>query len=188
MNAHYIRLVALAAFGLSSILGAFADVYIKADGTSYDGYIYKVLGGSVYLRVGEDKIAAAVSEFDADSRAAIDEWTKENPLKVDVYTKWDVQPAIKASSMPSLPEQFLAEEFKGLVSVDLVLNEAGQVIHASIKKSTHTDLEAPSLEAAKTWIFEPAKVGGKSVRSKLRIPFKFVNNPPPPQAEEASLS
>lgn len=188
MNTQLSRIVALFVVGISPIAAAFADVYTKADGTSLGGNIYKVLDGSVYLRVGDDRIDLPVSEFDAESQAAIAHWTQENPLKVDVYTKWDVQPVIKSSAMPTLPEQYLAEEFKGLVSVDLVLNEAGQVIHASIKKSTHSDLEAPSLAAAKSWIFEPAKVGGKSVRSKLRIPFKFVNTPPPSPAEETPVS
>ncbi len=188
MNTKLTRLVALAAFGFVPLFSTVADVYTKADGTSFDGQIYKVLEGAVYLRVGEEKLSVPVAEFDASSQAAIDAWAAENPFNVDVYTKWDVQPIIKSSSLPSLPEQFLAEEFKGLVSVDLVLNEAGQVIHASIKKSTHLDLEAPSLEAAKSWIFEPAKVGGKSVRSKLRIPFKFVNTPTPPSEEEAPVS
>lgn len=187
MNTKTIRFIAFIALGLSSVCAGFADVYTKADGTSYDGGIYKVLDGVVYLRVGEEKVSASVSDFDAASQASIHAWSDENPLKVDVYTKWDTQPLIKSSAMPRLPEQFLAEEFKGLVSVDLVLNEAGQVIHASIKKSTHSDLEAPSLEAAKSWIFEPAKVGGKSVRSKLRVPFKFVNTPPPPPVEEAPV-
>ncbi len=188
MKTKLIRLIALIAVGLAPVFTVSADVYTKTDGTSYDGRIYKVLGGAVYLRVGEERVNAPVSEFDAAAQAAIKAWTEENPLKVDVYTKWDRQPVIKSSAMPSIPDQFLAEEFKGLVSVDLVLNEAGQVIHASIKKSTHSDLEAPSLEAAKSWIFEPAQVGGKSVRSKLRIPFKFVNTPPPPPAEEAPVS
>ncbi len=188
MNTKLIRFLAFIAVGLTSAFAAFGDVYTKTDGTSYDGSIYKVLEGEVHLKVGEEKITVQVADFDASSQAAIQTWQDENPLKVDVYTKWDVQPVIKSSVMPKLPEQFQAEEFKGLVSVDLVLNEAGQVIHASIKKSTNPELEAPSLEAAKSWIFEPAQVGGKTVRSKLRIPFKFVNTPPPPPAEEAPVS
>ncbi|MBD5782167.1 TonB family protein [Pelagicoccus sp. NFK12] len=188
MKAQFTRIAAVAVVGICSVAASFAEVYTKSDGTAYDGEVYKVLDGVVYLTVGDERVNASLSEFDASSQAAIGAWAEENPHKVDVYTKWDVQPSIKSSSMPKLPEQFLAEEFKGLVSVDLVLNEAGQVIHASIKKSTHLGLEVPSLEAAKTWIFEPAKVGGKSVRSKLRIPFKFVNTPPPPPVEEVPVS
>lgn len=188
MKTKLIRITALVAVGLASVFATFADVYTKTDGTVYDGRVYKILDNSAYLRVGEERITVPLSDFSAESQATLKKWSDENPLKVDVYTKWDVQPVIKSSAMPRLPEQFVTEEFKGLVSVDLVLNEAGQVIHASIKKSTHVDLEAPSLEAARSWIFEPARVGGKTVRSKLRIPFKFVNTPPPPSAEEAPVS
>jgi len=179
------RLFVLGVAGFSPILTAFADVYATKNGTVYDGQIIKVLDNSVYLRVGEERIHEKLARFDADSKAAIKSWIAENPQAVDVYSKWDEQPRIVSSAMPSLPEQYRGEEFKGMVSVDLVLNENGQVIHASIKKSTHSDLEAPSLEAAKTWIFEPAKVGGKMVKSKLRVPFRFVNTPPPPLVEEA---
>ncbi|MBK1880257.1 energy transducer TonB [Pelagicoccus mobilis] len=178
------RLLVLGVAGCFPILAASADVYTTESGTAYDGQIVKVLDNTVYLRVGEERVEEKLSKFDADSKAAIESWIEANPQSVDVYTKWDVQPRIVSSSMPNLPEQYLAEEFKGMVSVDLVLNENGQVIHASIKKSTHADLEAPALDAAKTWIFEPAKVGGKMVKSKLRVPFRFVNTPPPP-AEEA---
>jgi TonB family protein len=188
MNAKSTRLAAIAAFGLFSFVGVFADVYTKTDGTSFDGEIYKLLDGSVYFRIGEERLNAPVEEFDSASQAAIQAWVAENPMKVDVHIKWDVQPAIKSSSMPRLPEQFLDEEFKGMVSVNLILSETGRVIHASINKSTHPDLEEPALEAAKAWIFVPAKVGGKAVRSKLRVPFKFVNAPPAPPSEEGSAS
>lgn len=174
------RLLVLGVAGCSPILAAFADVYTTKNGSAYDGRIYKVLDGSVYLRVGEERVQEKLSKFDAESKAAISVWISQNPQAVDVHTKWDVQPRIVSTAMPSLPEQYLAEEFKGMVSVDLVLDENGQVIHASIKKSTHSELEAPSLEAAKTWVFEPAQVGGKFVKSKLRVPFRFVNAPPPP--------
>lgn len=178
------RFIALGIIAGSPFFSASAEVYTTNSGTAHDGRIYKVLDGSVFLRVGEERVQESFSEFDANSKAAIKTWMSENPQAVDVHTKWDVQPRIVSSAMPSLPEQYLAEEFKGMVSVDLVLNESGQVIHASIKKSTHAELEAPSLEAAKSWVFEPAQVGGASVKSKLRVPFRFVNTPPPP-AEEA---
>ncbi|EDY81580.1 TonB family C-terminal domain protein [Verrucomicrobiia bacterium DG1235] len=186
MKTRLTRLLALLAAGLAPVFAVYGDAFTKNDGTSFEGRIYKVLDGSVYLRVGEERINAPIGDFDAASQGAIESWVAENPQAVDVYTKWDVQPRIKSSSMPNLPDQFLSEDFKGMVSVDLVLNESGQVIHASVKKSTHSELEPPSLEAAKTWIFEPAQVGGKSVKSKLRVPFKFVYTPPAPDEAPAS--
>lgn len=165
------------------VSSTYAEVYTTESGATLDGRIYKVLDSTVHLRVGEERVSHALSEFNAESQAAIQAWMKANPYSVDVHTKWDVQPRIVSSAMPSIPEQYLAEEFKGMVSVDLILDERGQVIHASVKKSTHSDLETPSLDAAKTWIFEPAQVGGKTVKSKLRVPFRFVNTPPPPPEE-----
>lgn len=186
MKTRLSRTIAIIALGFAPILAAFADTYTLSDGTVHDGYIYKVLDGSVYLKVGEERIDASVADFDTASQDAINAWAAENPNAVDVYTKWDVQPRIKSSSLPHLPEQFQSADFKGMVSVDLILDDRGQVVHASIKKSTHAELESPSLEAAKTWIFEPAQVDGKPVKSKLRVPFKFVYTPP--VEEEAPTS
>ena len=155
-----------------------ADTYTLASGEAHDGAIYKILDNKVSIKTGDQRVSFPISDFDAASQEAIKAWAASNPHKVDVYAKWDAQPVIKSSVMPQLPEQFLAAEFKGMVSVDLVLDESGQVVYAAVKKSTHSELEGPSLEAAKTWLFEPAIVGGKAVKAKLRVPFKFVYTPP----------
>lgn len=157
---------------------ASAGTFTKSSGDSFEGEISKLLDGTVHFSNGGDGVEVALADLDASSKAQVEAWASENPQSVDVYTKWDSQPRVKSTAMPQLPEQFCVPEFKGMVSVDLVLNENGQVIHAAIKKSTHEDLEAPSLEAAKTWIFEPAQIGGKPVKSKLRVPFKFTYTPP----------
>jgi len=122
---------------------------------------------------GGERTSAALADYDAASQTAINEWASKHPESVDVYTKWDKQPVIKSSSMPRLPNQFRNPAFKGMVSVELVLNEKGQVISAKVQKSTHSELEAPTVKAAKAWRFEPAKIDGKSVKSRLRVPFKF---------------
>lgn len=186
MKTLFIRFISLCALGSVSLLSLQADTFTTTAGKAYDGEIYKILDGTVFLRVGEDKVEADFADFDAGSQDAIATWKAANPTLVDVYTKWDVQPRIVSSAMPSLPEQFKDTEFSGLVSVDLILDESGQVIQASIKKSTHVELELTSLEAAKTWKFEPAQVGGKFVRSKLRVPFKFVSTPPAPEEAPAT--
>ena len=178
MKTRYARYIPLLFAAASLSVASIADTYTTAAGVSYDGEIYKILENEVYITVGEEKVQAPIADFDGASQAAIKAWGDANPESVDVYTKWDAQPRIKSSALPILPEQFHNPEFTGMVSVDLVLSETGQVIHASIKKSTHGELEAPSLEAAKTWIFEPAQVNGKPVKSKLRVPFKFVYTPP----------
>ena len=164
-----------------------ADTYTLTSGEAHDGAIYKILDNQVSIKKDGERVSFPISDFDAASQEAIKAWAASNSHKVDVYARWDAQPVIKSSSMPQLPEQFHNAEFKGMVSVDLVLDESGNVVYASIKKSTHSELEGPSLAAAKTWLFEPAKVGGKAVKAKLRVPFKFVYTPPvEPEPEPAA--
>jgi TonB family protein len=168
---HSLSIAALIALSASVVS---ADIFTLSSGTAYNGKIFKILEGQVTIDVaGGEKTTAPLVDFDGASQEVINKWASSHPESVDVYTKWDSQPVIKSSAISQLPNQFRDPAFKGMVSVDLVLNEKGQVISAKVQKSTHAELEAPSVKAAKAWRFEPAKVAGKSVKSKLRVPFKF---------------
>ncbi len=178
MKKKFLNLIFSALFAVSAISTISAETFTLATGETYEGELYKIFEGQAYLKNGADeKITVPVTDFDDASQAKINGWAEKHPESVDVYTKWDKQPVIKQSVMPDLPDQFHTPEFKGMVSVDLVLDQKGKVMFAKVRKSTHPELESPSLEAAKTWKFEPAKIGGKSVKSKLRVPFKFTFNP-----------
>jgi TonB family protein len=67
--------------------------------------------------------------------------------------------------LPELPEQFLESKFKGSASVELILDESGPVLHASVRDASHKELEAPSIEATKNWKFEPSMIDGNPVKS-----------------------
>ena len=152
------------------------------DGSQVEGEIAKVLEDQVTIAQADGSNATrSFDAFDAAGQKAIKSWKRDNPEKSDVFTKWDQQPVILSSAMPQLPEQLRSGSFKGMTSVELVLDEKGRVLHASINKSTHSELEAPSIEATKAWKFEPAKVDGKAVKSKLRVPFKFSYTQPEPE-------
>lgn len=156
--------------GLASLTSmAFAGSYTTADGTAVEGDISKLVDGSVTI----SGTAYPLDGFDAASKGAIESWAKDNPHFVDVYTKWDSNPVIKSSNMPQIPDSVNAPGFKGMVSLDLVLDSKGAVIFAKVNKSTHSELEDVSIVAAKKWKFSPAKLGGKAVKAKLRVPFKF---------------
>ena len=175
MKNDILHLVSAAALFLASFAVGAAETYTLSSGATHDGKLSKILEGQVTIELASgEKATAPLSDFDAASQEAIKAWAGKNPESVDVYTKWDKQPVIKSSAMPKLPSQFRDPAFKGMVSVDLVLDEKGKVISAKVQKSTHSELEEPSISAAKTWRFEPAKIGGKSVKSRLRVPFKFT--------------
>ncbi len=165
---------ALSAALLAGVVSLSASDFGLKDGTQIQGDIYKVLEDQVtFARSNGTKETLRFDAFDAPSQKTIKSWQRENPAKSDVFTQWDKQPVILSNAMPQLPEQLRSGSFNGMTSVELVLDEKGQVLSASINKSTHPELEGPSIQATKAWKFEPATVQGKAVKSKLRVPFNF---------------
>lgn len=172
-------LIAATFAGTLSLSGASFNL---KDGSQIEGEIAKVRNNQVTIAQADgSKTVCAFAELDAAGQKAIKSWKRDNPEKSDVFLKWDKQPVILSNAMPRLPEQLRSGTFKGMTSVELVLDEKGQVLHASINKSTHAELEGPSIEATKAWKFEPAEVDGKAVKSKLRVPFNFTYVEPEPE-------
>lgn len=77
-------------------------------------------------------------------------------------------PDTKLFAVPDIPEG--AE-----VDVQVRIDENGVVIEARVKNGIKDNdlLRSAALEAAKQWIFEPAKIGGKNVASEHLIAFQF---------------
>lgn len=155
----------------SSVL---ADTFHQKDGTVTEGKIASVLADTVFMElVSGDVAEIEKSHFNANALSKVDAWIEANPEKVNIYTKWDVQPIVKRSKKPDLPETLNIPDFKGLVSLQVVLNEKGRVIHGEVRKSTHPELETPALESAKSWIFTPAKIANLPVKAKIHLSFKY---------------
>jgi len=91
----------------------------------------------------------------------------------DVSPKVDEAPAPVRTPAPEYPATLRDSKISGIVSVVLVVNEAGEVIAAEIGKSTHDDFNAPALEAIRRWKFKPAKLSGNAVKVKVTIPVRF---------------
>ena len=85
--------------------------------------------------------------------------------------KIDRMPTVKSSKAPELPEAL--REIKGYVQVRLNLDEQGRVVSATASQSSHDELVAPTLEAAKEWKFKPALREGENVSSTVVIPFVY---------------
>ena len=90
-----------------------------------------------------------------------------------VYTKVDENPAPTKTVKPSYPSSLKSEGVSGLVAVQIVIDEKGEVLDAKATKSSHPDFEKPALEAVKKWKFKPAKKDGKEVKVRVTIPFRF---------------
>ena len=66
-----------------------------------------------------------------------------------------------------------ADDQSGLVAVICVTDESGQVIEATVKKSTNSVLDKPATDALQNWKFKPAKIAGKAVKAKVTVPVRF---------------
>jgi len=90
-----------------------------------------------------------------------------------IYTKVDEKPTPIKTAAPRYPSILKRDGISGLAAVQVVIDEKGKVISATVVKSTHPDFDRPALEAIERWTFKPAKVGGNPVKMRLTIPFRF---------------
>jgi len=90
-----------------------------------------------------------------------------------IYTKVDEKPTPIKTAAPRYPSILKRDGISGLAAVQVVIDEKGKVISATVVKSTHPDFERPALEAIERWTFNPAKVGGSPVKIRITIPFRF---------------
>ncbi len=83
----------------------------------------------------------------------------------------DRMPSIRSSKSPELPAALVGVQ--GYVKVRLNLDAQGNVLNASSTRSSHDELVAPTLEAARDWKFKPAIRDGEQVPSSVVLPFIF---------------
>ncbi len=83
----------------------------------------------------------------------------------------DKLPVVKFTKSPKVPEALALVQ--GYVKVRVSLDARGRVVNASCANSSHDELVAPSIEAAKQWSFKPAIRAGEKVPSSILIPFVF---------------
>ncbi len=76
---------------------------------------------------------------------------------------------------PDVPSSFSRTGAVGLVTVNFIVDEKGNVQEPKVVKSTHQELEEPALAAVKKWRFKPAKKDGVAVAVHVTIPIKFDN-------------
>ncbi len=72
------------------------------------------------------------------------------------------------------PREAKAKGIEGLVIMDLYISESGQVKRASIVTGPGYGLNEAAIEAAKKFIFSPAKVGNQTMPVVIRYNYKFV--------------
>jgi len=94
---------------------------------------------------------------------------KPNELPPDDY----VDPTVVKRVEPIYPQQALQEGATGDVIVKVWVDEQGKVHEVVVLQTDAEIFNAPAIEAARQWIFTPAKILGKPVSVWVSIPFYF---------------
>ncbi len=91
------------------------------------------------------------------------------------FEELDEKPQLKESVTPEYPEEARKKGLTGMVVVEVVLNQAGKVEKAQVQESSgYALLDEAAKTAAMRFEFSPAKKDGKTVKCKMKIPFKFA--------------
>lgn len=87
---------------------------------------------------------------------------------------FDEQPVPVKAVAPTYPDAMKREGVSGIVTVQLVIDENGDVLEKSVAKSTRSEFEEPALAAVGRWKFKPARKAGQPVRATITLPIKFT--------------
>ncbi len=90
-----------------------------------------------------------------------------------VHTQVDENPQPMRTPPPVYPQDMKAQGVSGMVVLDIVIDDKGNVTQAEVVKSTADAFNAPSVEAVSKWVFKPARKDGSAVWVRLRLPVKF---------------
>ncbi len=75
--------------------------------------------------------------------------------------------------MPIYPERALKERVRGVVTLKVLVSESGAPLTADIEKGLRADIDRAAIAAAMQWRFEPARKGGRPVRTFTTVSFSF---------------
>ncbi|WP_404424158.1 energy transducer TonB [Nibricoccus sp. IMCC34717] len=90
-----------------------------------------------------------------------------------IYTQVDEKPVPLKTPPPRYPESLKRDGTSGIVAVSIVIDEEGNVIKATVAKSTNPEFDKPAMDAVEKWKFKPAKKEGNAVKVKVTVPLRF---------------
>lgn len=75
---------------------------------------------------------------------------------------------------PEYPAEMRTQKASGVVTVNCLVDEKGNVSESRVEKSTNEAFDQAALEAVKRWKFKPARQDGNPVSIRVSIPVRFV--------------
>ena len=94
---------------------------------------------------------------------------------MDTASLGATRPEPKNKVAPELPDAL--SDICGDVTIALAIGANGEPFNATVAKSSHEELNAACLAAAKRWTFKPATVQGRPIASNVYLPFHFEGSP-----------
>jgi TonB family protein len=94
---------------------------------------------------------------------------------MDISSLAAIRPEPQTKVSPELPAALA--DICGAVTIQLGIGANGVPFNATVAKSTHEELNALCLAAAKRWRFKPATVQGRAIASNVYLPFHFQGSP-----------
>jgi protein TonB len=86
----------------------------------------------------------------------------------------DRAPRTRSQAAPMYPFEAKRDGRCGAVTVDFVVNEAGEVISPRVAASTDSIFNEAALRAVARWRFEPGRKDGHIVRFRMSLPMVFT--------------
>ena len=136
------------------------------------------------------RAAASAADERADrprAAAEIESASSEVPLPTPVPTEparlpLSAQSAVRPPELihrvePEYPEPLRQARVEGLVEMEAVVTEAGEISNLRVARSTDPRLEAPARAAVAQWRYRPATFEGKPVKVYLTITTSFRLRP-----------
>jgi protein TonB len=100
---------------------------------------------------------------------------KEEP-KIAAVRKME-QARVLDFKQPEYPRRARQLGIEGLVVLELEVDENGKLVKVRVRQGLDDELDRVSVEAAKAWIYEPARLDGQAIASTrlLRLRYQLEN-------------
>ena len=72
------------------------------------------------------------------------------------------------------------DEVPGEAVIDFIVDTEGNVVEATVAKSTDPAFTDAALAAVRSWKFTPGKKAGQPVNTRMRLPMTFTFESSPP--------
>lgn len=95
--------------------------------------------------------------------------------KKEQKTEWDVPPTVLKSSPIKYPEDARKDKIEGKIFLKVIIDKDWKVKSAEIFKYDNVteSMLTESKKAVLQYVFSPAKLKGKPVKSEVTLPIKF---------------